>query len=71
MLGEQLECVINSVYFTDQWYAEIVKMLWDAAMYGAGFLKVGMGRRARATARARWRMKSTSPVVPLRRPLRH
>ncbi len=39
MMGEQLECVINSVYYTDQWYAEIVKTLWDAAMYGAGFLK--------------------------------
>lgn len=41
MQAEQLECVINSVYQTDQWYAEITKMLWDAAMYGAGFLKVG------------------------------
>jgi hypothetical protein len=39
--AEQLECVINSVYVTDQWYAEITKMLWNAAMYGAGFLKVG------------------------------
>jgi hypothetical protein len=41
MQAEQLECVINSVYTTDQWYAEISKMLWNAAMYGAGFLKVG------------------------------
>ena len=40
MQAEQLECVINSVYQTDQWYAEISKMLWDAAMYGAGILKV-------------------------------
>lgn len=39
ILGEQLECVINSVYQTDQWYAEVVKMLWDSAMYGAGFMK--------------------------------
>ena len=41
MLAEQLECLINSVYQTDQWYAEVTKMLWDAAMYGCGFLKVG------------------------------
>jgi hypothetical protein len=41
MQAEQLECVINSVYQTDQWYAEVVKMLWNASMYGAGFLKVG------------------------------
>jgi hypothetical protein len=41
ILAEQLECVINSVYVTDQWYAEVVKMLWNSAMYGAGFLKVG------------------------------
>ena len=41
ILAEQLECLINSVYQTDQWYAEISKMLWNAAMYGAGFLKVG------------------------------
>jgi hypothetical protein len=39
--AQQLECVINSVYTTDQWYAEVVKMLWNAAMYGAGFLKAG------------------------------
>lgn len=39
MLGEQLEAVINSVYQTDQWYASVVKMLWDSALYGAGFLK--------------------------------
>lgn len=41
MLGEQLEVIINSVYATNQWYAEVNKMLWDAAMYGAGFLKAG------------------------------
>lgn len=41
MLSEQLECLVNSVYVTDQWYAEVTKMLWNAAMYGAGFLKVG------------------------------
>lgn len=39
MLGEQLEAVLNSVMKVDNWYAEIVKMLWDAAIYGAGFLK--------------------------------
>jgi hypothetical protein len=60
MQAEQLECVINSVYQTDQWYAEIVKMLWNSSMYGAGFLKVtwdqgledGLGQVA---------LKSTSP----------
>jgi len=60
MQAEQLECVINSVYQTDQWYAEIVKMLWNSSMYGAGFLKVtwdqglenGLGQVA---------VKSTSP----------
>lgn len=41
MLGEQLEAVVNSVYLTDGWYAQVVMMLWDASMYGAGFLKVG------------------------------
>jgi hypothetical protein len=41
MQAEQLECLINSVYQTDQWYAEITKMLWNAAMYGSGFVKVG------------------------------
>ena len=39
--AQQLECVINSIYVTDQWYAEIVQMLWNSAMYGAGFLKAG------------------------------
>ncbi len=38
-LGEQLESVLNSTMRTDGWDAEISKMLWDAAMYGAGFLK--------------------------------
>ena len=38
-LGEQLEDVLNSVMRTDGWYAEIVKMLWDSAMYGSGYLK--------------------------------
>jgi hypothetical protein len=41
ILSEQLECVINSIYKTDDWYAEICKMLWDAAMYGPGFVKAG------------------------------
>ena len=41
MMAEQLEAVINSVYQTDAWYAEIEKMLWDSAMYGVGFLKTG------------------------------
>lgn len=39
VLCQHLEQVLNSVYKTDGWYAEIVKMFWDAAMYGAGFLK--------------------------------
>lgn len=60
MQAEQLECVINSVYQTDEWYAEVVKMLWNSAMYGVGFLKVtwdaglenGLGNVA---------LKSTSP----------
>jgi hypothetical protein len=41
MLAQQLEVVLNSVYSTNGWYAEINKMLWDSAMYGSGFLKVG------------------------------
>ena len=40
VLGGQLESVMNSILRTDGWYAEIVKMLWDSAMYGPGFLKV-------------------------------
>lgn len=39
MLGEQLEAVVNSLFTTDQWYAEVVKMLWDSAICGCGFLK--------------------------------
>ena len=39
LLGDQLEAVLNSVMKTDGWDAEIVKMLWDASIYGAGFLK--------------------------------
>jgi hypothetical protein len=35
----QLESVLNSVMHTEGWYSEIVKMLWDSAIYGAGFLK--------------------------------
>ena len=38
-LGEQLEQVLNSVMKTNGWYAEIEKMLWDADLYGPGFLK--------------------------------
>jgi hypothetical protein len=38
-LGEHLEQVLNSIMRTRGWYAEIVKMLWDSAIYGAGFLK--------------------------------
>jgi hypothetical protein len=38
-LGEQLESVLNSTMRSDDWDGEITKMLWDAAMYGAGFLK--------------------------------
>jgi len=38
-LGEQLESVMNSTMKSDGWDGEITKMLWDAAMYGAGFLK--------------------------------
>lgn len=35
----QLESVLNSVMHSEGWYSEIVKMLWDSAIYGAGFLK--------------------------------
>lgn len=38
-LCTQLESVLNSVMHTEGWYSEIVKMLWDSAIYGAGFLK--------------------------------
>lgn len=59
-LADQLESVLNSNLRTEGWYAEIVKMLWDAAMYGPGFLKCvwdqglsdGMGNIS---------LKSTSP----------
>lgn len=40
VLCEQLESVMNSLLRTQGWYAEIVEMLWDSAMYGSGFLKV-------------------------------
>jgi hypothetical protein len=58
--AEQLEAIMNSVLRTEGWYAQIVKMLWDSAIYGAGFLKVtwdqgleqGLGQVA---------LKSTSP----------
>jgi hypothetical protein len=39
VLGEQLESVLNSNFRVQGWYAEIVRMLWDSAMYGPGFLK--------------------------------
>lgn len=39
IIGDQLESVLNSVMKTDNWYAEIVKMLWDAAITGSGYLK--------------------------------
>lgn len=39
ILGQHLEEILNSIYKTDHWYIEIVKMLWDASMYGAGFGK--------------------------------
>ncbi len=39
ILGEQLESVINSLYLTNKWYAEVVSMLWDGDIYGTGFLK--------------------------------
>jgi len=38
-LGEQLESILNSTMKSNGWDAEIIEMLWDAAMYGAGFLK--------------------------------
>lgn len=38
-LCTQLESVLNSILHTEGWYSEIVKMLWDSAIYGAGFLK--------------------------------
>jgi hypothetical protein len=60
MLCEQLECIINSVYVTDQWQAEIVKMLWNASMYGAGFLKV-VWDQSLAEGKGNVAIKSTSP----------
>src|SRR5580692_11745649 len=60
MQSEQLECLINSVYQTDQWYAEVTKMLWNAAMYGAGFLKVGWDQGLE-NGLGQVVMKSTSP----------
>ena len=56
----QLEAVLNSVMHSNGWYSEIVKMLWDSAIYGAGFLKcvwdqgleMGLGNVS---------LKSTSP----------
>src|ERR1700722_4312810 len=60
MLAEQLECLVNSVYQTDQWYAEIVKMLWNSAMYGVGFLKVGWDQGLEGGL-GNVVMKSTSP----------
>lgn len=41
MLGEQLEAIVNSLYQVEKWYAEVVKMLWDSAICGVGFLKAG------------------------------
>ena len=41
ILGDQLETVLNAIQHADGWYAEYVKMLWDAAMYGVGFVKGG------------------------------
>ena len=60
MLAEQLECVINSVYQTDQWYAEVVKMLWNSSMYGAGFLKVTWDQGLE-NGKGQVAIKSTSP----------
>jgi hypothetical protein len=59
-LGEQLESILNSTMKSEGWDGEIQKMLWDAAMFGAGFLKCvwdaglsdGLGNVA---------LKSTSP----------
>lgn len=59
-LCTQLESIMNSVLKSEGWYSEIVKMLWDSAIYGAGFLKCvwdqgledGLGNVA---------LKSTSP----------
>lgn len=39
VMSDQLEQILNSVYKSDGWYAEVVKMFWNSAMFGAGFLK--------------------------------
>ena len=45
MLGEQLEVIINSVYATNQWYAEVNKMLKDKdfadKLVSLGFQPIG------------------------------
>ena len=69
MQAEQLECVINSVYVTDQWYAEVTKMLWNAAMYGAGFLKVGWDQGLE-DGLGQVVLQVHLAVVPLHRPVR-
>ena len=41
ILCDHLETLINSNWYAQGWYSEIVQMLWDASIYGAGFLKTG------------------------------
>jgi hypothetical protein len=60
ILAQQLESILNSIYVTDQWYAEIVKLLWNAAMYGAGFLKSGWDQGLEA-GKGNVILKSVSP----------
>jgi hypothetical protein len=59
-LCTQLESVLNSVLHSEGWYSEIVKMLWDSAIYGAGFLKC-VWDQGLETGLGNVALKSTSP----------
>ncbi len=59
-LGEQLESILNSTMKSDGWDGEISKMLWDAAMFGCGFLKC-VWDAGLADGYGNVAMKSTSP----------
>ena len=59
-LGEQLESVLNSTMRSDGWDGEISIMLWDAAMYGVGFLKCTWDQ-ALADGYGNVALKATSP----------
>ena len=59
-LADQLETVLNSCLRTEGWYADIIRTLWDAAMYGAGFLKC-VWDQGLADGLGNVALKSTSP----------